>query len=489
VTGAGLGERIAGYRLDALAGRGGMGVVYRATDLERERTVALKLIAPALASDNVFRERFQREARLLSAVDHPHVIPFYEADEAEGRLFLSMRWVDGSSLADVIDADGGLDAGRVLCIVCQIAGALDVVHAHGLVHRDLKPSNVLLEGGVDGDHAYLTDFGAGRALDVASKVTSTGQWLGTIDYVAPEILSGQCADARSDLYALGCVLYEALTGAPPFHRDTQLATLWAHQRDPAPSVCDRRPALPRQVDAILARALAKNPAARYRTAEQLAQAFADALQADRGAQTHPSRLVRRLPARWRRAIPDDPGKPTAPRRRVPIRTAAAFVRMLAGLKPEWRRPRLARKRLIAAPILIAIVGYLVIGQVAAGPSGRTAQADAGRRARSTTFGHHRATRDANSTKPRPGETRRRQTRSSSARRRAGHSSRVRHSGGHSGTATPARYTPPPSGSTTASTPVNTTTSKPQASAASSSSTPSGTSSGSSAPFGPGYPGG
>lgn len=489
MTGAGLGERIAGYRLDALAGRGGMGVVYRATDLERERTVALKLIAPALASDNVFRERFQREARLLAAIAHPHVIPFFEADEADGQLFLSMRWIDGLNLADAINTASGLDPTRAQRILCQIAGALDAVHASGLVHRDLKPSNVLLEDRDGGEHAYLTDFGAGRVLDVPSEVTSPGRWLGTIDYVAPEILSGHRAGARSDLYALGCVLYEALTGAPPFHRDTQLATLWAHQRDPVPSVCERRPALPRQVDAILARALAKNPAARYRTARQLAQAFADALQADRGSQTQPSRLVRRLPARWRRAVPSDPEKPTAPRRRVPSRTAAAFVRMLVGLKPEWRRPRPARKRLIAAPILIAVVGYLVIVQVAAGPSGRTAQADAGRRVGSTTFGHHRATLDANSTKPSPGKRRRRPTRSSSSRRRAGHSSRVRHSGGHSGTATPARYTPPPSGSTTASTPVNTTTSTPQASAASSSSPPSGTSSGSSAPFGPGYPGG
>jgi serine/threonine-protein kinase len=493
MTGAGLGERIPGYRLDALAGRGGMGVVYRATDLERERTVALKVIAPALASDPVFRERFQREARLLAAVDHPHVISFYDADDAGGRLFLSMRWVDGSSLADVIDAGGGLDAGRVLRIVRQIAGALDAVHTHALVHRDLKPSNVLLEGRMDGDHAYLTDFGAGRALDVPSEATSTGQWLGTIDYVAPEILSGHRADARSDLYALGCVLFEALTGAPPFHRDTQLATLWAHQRDPAPSACERRPALPRHVDAILARALAKDPDARYRTAEQLAQAFGDALQAGRGAQTHSSRLVSRPPARWQHQVLSDPAKPRAPvpRRGARGRTLGASVRRLAALKPEWRRPRVAHKRLIAAPILVAAVGYLLIGQIAAAPSGRTAQAHGPKRAGTATFAQHRPGADANSTTATARKARRRIPRSPSSRRRATRRSRVKHAAGSSGIATPARYTPPPSGSTTAYTPVNTSPSTPQASAASSSGNPAGTGAGpsGSAPFGPGYPGG
>jgi serine/threonine protein kinase len=204
--------------------------------------VAVKVIAPGLAADPVFRERFQREARLLAAIDHPHVIPFYEADEADGQLFLSMRWIDGCHLADAINTTAGLDPGRGLSIVRQIAGALDAIHARGLVHRDLKPANVLLEDRPGCEHAYLTDFGAGRQLDVTSNATGTGQWLGSVDYVAPETLVGHPADARSDLYALGCVRFEALAAVPPFPRDTLLATLWAHQRDtPRPSALGDRP--------------------------------------------------------------------------------------------------------------------------------------------------------------------------------------------------------------------------------------------------------
>jgi Protein kinase domain len=283
-----VGGRLGGYRLDAVAGRGGMGVVYRATQLELDRVVAVKVISPGLAADPVFRERFKREARMLAAVDHPHVIPIHEAGEIDGTLFMSMRWIDGRDLAREIRDANGLDPPRALAILEQIAGGLDTVHEHGLVHRDLKPANVLLETRPDGEHAYLTDFGAGRQLEVPSDMTATGHWLGTVDYAAPEVLDGAPAGPRSDLYALGCVLFEALAGAPPFHRDTPLATMAAHRRDPPPSLHSRRPGLPPALDAVFARALAKDPAQRYSTAQRLVEAGSDALAAAHGRPTEAS---------------------------------------------------------------------------------------------------------------------------------------------------------------------------------------------------------
>jgi hypothetical protein len=281
----GVGQRLGGYRLDAVAGRGGMGVVYRATQLELDRVVAVKVISPDLAADPVFRERFKREARMLAAVDHPHVIPIHEAGEIDGTLFMSMRWIDGRDLAREIRDANGLDPSRALVILEQIAGGLDAAHEHGLVHRDLKPANVLLEARAGGEHAYLTDFGAGRQLEVPSDMTATGAWLGTLDYIAPEVLDGAPAAPRSDLYALGCMLFEALAGAPPFHRDTPLATMAAHRRDPPPSLHSRRPALSPSLDAVLARALAKDPAQRYPSARRLVEAASDALSAARGQAT------------------------------------------------------------------------------------------------------------------------------------------------------------------------------------------------------------
>ncbi len=323
-----LGDELGGYRLDAIAGRGGMGVVYRATQMRLERVVALKLIAPELTSDPAFRARFQREARLMAAVDHPHVIPVYEADEADGHLFLSMRWVEGGDLAGDIARSGGLDPVRVQRLLAQIAGALDAVHSHGLVHGDLKPANVLIERRGADEHAYLSDFGAGRQIEA----TLTGQWLGTVDYVAPETLRGEAPDGRSDRYGLACVLFEALTGAPPFHRDTAWATMWAHGNEPPPSACERRPALPRAVDAVLARGLAKDPDARYPSAERMLAALADAVVAHRGAPTAPvpsegsGALVvsgRRLP---RAARGRGRGRWRAPRWRVGLAVAV----LLAG---------------------------------------------------------------------------------------------------------------------------------------------------------------
>jgi DNA-binding beta-propeller fold protein YncE len=306
-----LGQVLGGYRLDQVAGRGGMGIVYRATQIRLERVVALKVIAPELASDPAFRERFQREARLLASVDDPNVVPVYEADEAEDQLFLSMRWIDGGDLADEIAGTGGLEPDRAQQLLAQVASGLDAVHAHGLVHGDLKPANMLIEHRSAGrDRAFLSDFGAGRSLEA----TATGNWLGTVDYVAPETIRGAPPDARSDRYGLACVLFEALTGSPPFHRDTAWSTMWAHYSDPVPSACERRPALPRAVDAVLARGLAKDPDERYASSERLMQALADALVSARGEATGPVDRLAAPPAARPAPPADGEPAPAAPAR-------------------------------------------------------------------------------------------------------------------------------------------------------------------------------
>ena len=207
------GETFAGYRIEAVVGRGGMGVVYRATDLRLERPVALKLVAPELAEDEVFRRRFLREPKLAAALDHPNVVPIYEAGEHEGRLYLAMRFVDGSDLRMLLRQDSGLPAERALATLEQVASALDAAHRRDLVHRDVKPANVLVD---EDGHAYLTDFGVTKQLGGDS--TDTGQIVGTLDYLAPEQIRGDGVDGRADQYALACVVYECVAGAPPLHR-------------------------------------------------------------------------------------------------------------------------------------------------------------------------------------------------------------------------------------------------------------------------------
>ncbi len=221
----------AGYRVEELVGRGGMGVVYRATDLSLDRPVALKLVAPELAEDERFRERFLREPRLAASLDHPHVIPIYEAGEHDGQLYLAMRFVEGSDLRTILEREGKLPPERTLALLADVADALDAAHRRALVHRDVKPANVLLD---EDGHAYLTDFGITKQLGGDS--TDTGRVVGTLDYLAPEQIRGDPVDGRADVYALGCVLYECLAGAPPFRRPTEAEILWAHmQEHPAPA--------------------------------------------------------------------------------------------------------------------------------------------------------------------------------------------------------------------------------------------------------------
>src|SRR3954469_26026687 len=253
-----LGSTIGGYRLESVAGRGGMGVVYLATQLRLDRPVALKVIAPDLAQDPGFRERFAHESRIAASIDHPNVIPVFEAGEQDGLLFLSMRYVEGTDLGKLLRAEGRLEPRRAAHIVAQVGDALDAAHVRGLVHRDVKPGNVLM---AEGDRAFLTDFGLTKLAEDASGLTKTGQWVGTVDYVAPEQVRGEAIDARTDVYALGCVLFHALSGQLPFPRTNEIARIYAHVHDEPPAMDWAALGVPAGVDAVVRRGMAKEPAA------------------------------------------------------------------------------------------------------------------------------------------------------------------------------------------------------------------------------------
>jgi hypothetical protein len=273
-----IGSTFAGYTIEGVLGRGGMGVVYLAEQPELGRKVAIKVIAPALASDPDYLKRFKHESRLAAAIEHPNAIPIYEAGVADGEIpYLVMRYVDGVDLATLIRREGKLDGARAARIVEQVAGALDEAHARGLVHRDVKPGNVIVEQRRDSEQAYLTDFGLTKQMDATSGVTATGRWVGTIDYASPEQIRGKSVDARSDVYALGCVLFVALTGQLPFEREADVAKLYAHINDPAPIPSSVAAEVPPQLDAVVSRALEKDPTERYPSAGDLGRAALAAL--------------------------------------------------------------------------------------------------------------------------------------------------------------------------------------------------------------------
>jgi serine/threonine protein kinase len=279
LAGLAPGSRVAGYLLERLAGTGGTAAVFRARDERLDRVVALKLLAADLTKDDAFRQRFLREARAIAAVDHPHIIPVYEAGEADGVLFIAMRFVAGSDLRAVISREGGLPPGRAASLFSPVASALDAAHASGLVHRDVKPANMLVDWGPGRpEHVYLSDFGLARGMSSsASGLTRAGQFLGTPDYAAPEQISGALVDGRADQYALACVAYTLLTGTVLFERDQAMATLYAHLFKPPPRVTKVRPDLPTAADQVLARALAKEPKARYDSCGAFSGALREAL--------------------------------------------------------------------------------------------------------------------------------------------------------------------------------------------------------------------
>jgi streptogramin lyase len=269
-----------GYRPEELIGQGGMGVVYRARDLRLKRTVALKVMAPELAADERFRERFAREAELAMSLEHPNVVPIHDAGELDGRLYLVMRLVEGTDLRALLREEGALEPRRALAIVAQVAHALDAAHAKGLVHRDVKPSNVLLDRD---EHVYLADFGLTRSF--GSNSSTDGPSVGTPAYLAPEQIEGQEINGRADVYSLGCLLYECLTGAPPFAASSRLAVAWAHLEEEPPSVTERRAELAPPIDAVVRKAMAKDPNDRYPTCGELATAAEAALGLQRRRQS------------------------------------------------------------------------------------------------------------------------------------------------------------------------------------------------------------
>jgi serine/threonine protein kinase len=278
------GSEIAGYRIESLIGLGGMAVVYRAEDMRLGRKVALKLLSPQLADSEQFRQRFIRESRLAASLDHPNIVPVYEAGEADGQLFIAMRYVVGHDLKGLMAEQGGqLPADRTVRLFGQIGAALDASHRAGLVHRDVKPGNILIAAGERprhdrGEHVYLTDFGlTKRTSELSAALTGTGHFLGTVDYVSPEQIQGKRVGPATDIYALGCVLHECLTGQLPFRRDDEAGLLWAHLVESPPPVTAIRPELPTAVNAVVARAMAKEPADRYESADELLLGLEQAL--------------------------------------------------------------------------------------------------------------------------------------------------------------------------------------------------------------------
>ena len=331
MTGLSVGSVFAGCRIEDVAGRGGMGVVYKATQIQLDRLVALKAVAPDVALDPAFQERFKHEARLAASIDHPHIVPVYEAGEIDGQLYLVMRWVDGVDLRALIDSGPPLEPARVARLVAQVASALGAGHAKRLLHRDVKPANILVATVDDEEHAYLTDFGIAKLEQAATGLTRTGMMIGTIDYMPPERIEGQPGDARSDVYSLGCVLYEMLTGEAPFVRESEGARMYAHMSAEIPWATDARPDVPPGLSEIAKRAMAKKPEDRYQTATEMARALT------RGAPTEPS------------AAPEPPSLATQATRAsatVPADTSstaptAAQVRTRphrSGNRPPPRRP-------------------------------------------------------------------------------------------------------------------------------------------------------
>jgi serine/threonine protein kinase len=265
-----------------------MGVVYEVTHLELEHRRALKVLAPALAQDDEFRQRFRHEWQVAASIDHPHVIPIYDAGECDGVMYITMRYVDGTDLAAEIARAGRLEPARAVVIIDDVASALDAAHTHGLVHRDVKPANILIEGE---DIVYLTDFGLTKPIGSSGGLTRTGSFVGTVDYAAPEQISGHRVDARTDVYALAAVLCEALTGTVPFEGDSDVAKMLAIMSQPRPVLSERVPGLPPEIDSVVARAMAINPAYRYPSAGDFARAAHAAIHA------HPVTVAERAVAR------------------------------------------------------------------------------------------------------------------------------------------------------------------------------------------------
>ena len=282
---------IAGYRLDTLIGRGSAATVYLAQDERMRRWIALKVMAPELSRDSDFRTRMIRESRAAAALDHPHIVPVFEADEANGTLYVAMRYVPGGDARSLLGQLGPLPPGYVGQIIAQVASALDVVHAHGLIHRDVRPANILLDRDDEGNtaaggHAYLADFGMSRAF-TPGQVIAAEQAGGSLDYLAPEQIEGRVLDGRADLYSLACTGFELLCGTPPFGPDQGPTLMYAQIYADPPAASTGRAGLPAAVDSVLATALAKDPADRYPSCGRFAEELRAALGVRPGEQNDP----------------------------------------------------------------------------------------------------------------------------------------------------------------------------------------------------------
>ena len=319
-----VGTDFAGYQVQGIVGRGGMSVVYQAEHPRLARVVALKVLAVELSEDDRFRERFVRESRLAASLDHPNIIPIYDAGASNDLLYIAMRFVKGD-LKSLIQREGRLRPERMLPVFTQIASALDAAHHLGLVHRDVKPANVLIafSSGADGrDHVYLADFGLTKHSTSRSGITGTGQFVGTVDYMAPEQIEGKQVDGRVDVYALGCIAYECLTGRVPFTRDTDAAVIWAHLREDPPKVSALAGSVPPEVDDVIDKAMAKNADDRYAGCMDLLADLREAMALDsaparRASVAAPPRsetVLRERPAEAPppMAAPADPSYPQGP---------------------------------------------------------------------------------------------------------------------------------------------------------------------------------
>nr|WP_182541521.1 serine/threonine-protein kinase [Nocardioides ginsengisegetis] len=298
-----VGQEFAGFRLRAVIGRGGMSVVYQAENPRIGSLVALKILAPELATNDDFRARFLQESRIAASLNHPNVIPIYDMGPEDDLLYIAMRYVAGSDLRAILKARDRLDAAQSIMLLQQVARALDNAHRHGLVHRDVKPANILVQRGTDEDpdHVYLVDFGISKHALSHSGLTATGEFLGTVDYIAPEQVQGHDVDGRADVYGLACVLFETLTGRVPFKKEADAAVIFAHVEETPPRPSDLNPDLPSDIDDVLAVGLSKNPDERYGTCHALIDDAARAL----GELGQAPRTVMVPPGENQRVVPGD----------------------------------------------------------------------------------------------------------------------------------------------------------------------------------------
>jgi DNA-binding beta-propeller fold protein YncE len=364
-----IGTELAAHRIDAIAGVGGMGVVYKATDLALNRVVALKIIAESLAQDPEFRARFKQESELAASLDHPNVLPIYTAGEADGLLYITMRYVEGSDLREKITLEGKLSPTTAVRVISQVGSALDAAHKRGLVHRDVKPANVLLAGEKGREHAYLTDFGLTKEAASQEGLTKTGMIVGTMDYIAPEQLQGSTVDARADVYALACVLYEALTGKVPFPRDTDVARMWAHMNEEPSPPSTITTGVSTDLDEVVRRGMAKDAEERYPSAGDLGRAAVAAAAGRRKTVDHgivatgaaapgapPTAPAAAAPPTW--AAPPPPpqtiGTPPPPVTGPPHVPASPPY----GTPPPGPRPVAAAEKKNRLPLILGLAGGL-----------------------------------------------------------------------------------------------------------------------------------